>query len=101
MFFLSKGGNAVAEISVDGQVVRRIRLSELTRPEEFTVDTRWGSNVIRADSTGIAVIDADCPDKVCVETGKISNSAVPIVCLPHRLVVTVSEPGETDAVTGG
>ena len=46
--------------------------------------------------------DADCPDKLCMKQGSISGTGQTIVCLPHKLVVTVEngkEP-ELDGVTG-
>jgi hypothetical protein len=33
--------------------------------------------------------DADCPDKLCEKTGKISKNGETIVCLPHRVVVEI------------
>ena len=33
--------------------------------------------------------DADCPDKLCVKTGRISKTGETIVCLPHRVVVEI------------
>ena len=37
----------------------------------------------------IRVSAADCPDQVCVEQGYISDGTVPIVCLPHGLVIEI------------
>ena len=34
--------------------------------------------------------DADCPDKVCVKTGKIKKPGQTIVCLPHRTVIEIT-----------
>ena len=33
---------------------------------------------------------ADCPDQVCVHQGWISDSTVPIVCLPHQVIIEVT-----------
>ena len=33
--------------------------------------------------------DADCPDKLCEKTGKISKNGETIVRLPHRVVVEI------------
>ena len=47
----------------------------------------------------VSVTEADCPDKVCVNTGEISKSGDTIVCLPHKLVVEIEgSTSETDAV---
>lgn len=39
--------------------------------------------------------EADCPDKICVRHKPISYGGESIICLPHKLVVTV-EAGEND-----
>ena len=86
----------VANIYRDGVVVRSVDLSLVTEPYEFTLTDARGSNVVRVEPGRIAVIGADCPDKVCVEAGWRSDSASPIVCLPHRLVIRI----ERDAAAG-
>jgi len=48
------------------------------------------------------MISADCPNQDCVLHKEISQSNESIVCLPHKVVVTViKEPveGDLDAVT--
>ncbi len=32
---------------------------------------------------------ADCPDKLCVEQGRISRSGQTIICLPNKVMVTI------------
>ena len=34
--------------------------------------------------------DADCPDRLCVKQGSISKNGESIVCLPHKVIVTVT-----------
>ena len=34
---------------------------------------------------------ADCPDKLCIKQGAIEKSGTPIVCLPNRVTVSISE----------
>ena len=60
-----------------------------------------GYNVIEVERGRIRVAEADCPDQVCVRQGWISNSVVPIACLPHRLVIQLdSDGGGVDGMTG-
>ena len=88
--------NPVAEIRVNGEVVRRIPLGEET---VFTVETDSGWNRIEISGGEVRVTDADCPDRVCVQTGAISGGAVPIICLPHRVEIVVVNGAEVfDAV---
>ena len=60
-----------------------------------------GYNLIEVERGRIRVAEADCPDQVCVRQGWISNSVVPIACLPHKLVVQLeSASGGVDGATG-
>ncbi len=52
--------------------------------------------MIRVEPGRIAVTAADCPDKVCVDAGWRSDSASPIVCLPHRLVIRIEKDAAAD-----
>ena len=93
-------GGVIARIEQNGELIREIDLSEVTEPYEFTIEAESGKNTVRVEAGRIAVVEADCPDKVCVKTGYIENGTVPIVCLPHRLAITVTGGGEYDAVAG-
>lgn len=99
----SSGGAVMAEIKLGNEVVRTIDLSSVAEPYEFTVETdNGGYNVIRAERGRIAVVEADCQNNDCVKQGWISGGAAPIVCLPHRLMITlVGTDDGIDAVAGG
>ena len=45
------------------------------------------------DQGRIRIAEADCPDQVCVNQGWISNGTVPIICLPHRLMIEIVDGG--------
>ena len=91
-------GTAV-EVMQDGIVLREIDLSAVTR--EYTFAVEWpggGSNTVRVQPGRICVSDADCPDKICIGQGWLSNQAAPVVCLPHRLVIRIKGETVSDAV---
>lgn len=98
----STGNFKKAEIIQNGQVIRTIDLFAVTEPYEIVVeDGNGGLNTVRVENGRIAVSDANCPDKVCVNQGFIENGVVPIVCLPHKLVVSITgENEEYDAAVG-
>lgn len=89
----------IANIYVDGACVRSVDLSEVQEPYEFTVETPHGSNTVRVEHGRIAVISADCADETCVHTGWIGDHAIPIVCLPHRLVIRIEQNAAYDVDT--
>jgi hypothetical protein len=92
----------VANIYVDGVCVRSVDLSQLKEPETYTMETEVGQNVIQIEPGRICVQEADCPDQVCVQAGWLTDSAAPIVCLPHRLVIRLegSRAAEDVAIDG-
>lgn len=83
---------AVAKIYVDGQCVRSIDLNQVTKRETITIPGKSGYNTICVEQGRIRIIEADCPDQICVNSEWLTDSARPIVCLPHRLVIQLEEP---------
>ena len=92
-----------AEIYLDGELIRQIDLSTVTSEYQFTVnDGSGGSNTITVRPGAIGITQADCPDKLCVHQGFMQNDLLPIVCLPHHLVIRIVPTDSailTDAVT--
>ncbi len=97
LLWRTPGARTVARITVDGRVVREIDLTAVTAEASFTVQTPGGVNTVTVRPGGICVSEADCPDHVCVKQGWLEGGAVPIVCLPHRLVISLVSGGDGDA----
>lgn len=90
--------NPCAEIYVGGSLNAQLPLNTNA---EYRVECDGGFNLVVVENGEVFVADADCPDRVCVETGGISGGAVPIVCLPHRVEVrVVNGANEVDAAVG-
>lgn len=74
-------------IKVDGNIIREC---DIGRDETIEVSGyNGGHNTVIIKDGQVSVIDADCPDKVCVDTGMINAPGQTIVCLPHRVVVEI------------
>ena len=82
----SHGGEAV--VTVDGEEVLRAPLSE---PRTYIRQDQFGEvlNTVVIRDGCVCVESANCPDKICVHTGWIEYDGQLIVCLPHKLIVTV------------
>ncbi|WP_414733623.1 NusG domain II-containing protein [Acetobacterium carbinolicum] len=85
-FFAATDKPLSVRVSRQGEVVTVFPLSE-DHTETFT-DTS-GSNTLEISGGTAKIIEADCPDHICVKTHPISNPGETIVCLPHKLVVEV------------
>lgn len=73
-----------AKIFKNGKLIRTVDLAAVTVPYTIDID---GKNTILVEKGKISMKEAKCPDKLCVKTG----SRYPIVCLPHKVVITVEE----------
>lgn len=91
---LSRSKGVTAAISVDGVLVERIDLTKVRESRSFTVDSAYGSNTVLVEPGAISVTEADCPDQVCVYMGKLTTEGgMPIVCMPHRLIIEIEDDG--------
>ena len=74
----------------------------LSRDDVLTVASSAGTNVIEVQAGKVRVSEADCPNQDCVEQGWISKAGQQIVCLPHKLVVNITDEdaGSTYDVVG-
>lgn len=97
---LRGAGGTVANIYRDGELIMSIDLALVTQPQTFTLSDESGTNTITVERGRICVSEADCPDQVCVRAGWLSDSASPIVCLPHRLVIQLGSGGGADTAAG-
>lgn len=96
-----KEGNLTALVYQDGKLLHTIHPGLVTTPYEITVTDEAGNyNVIRVCPGSIGIIEASCPDKLCVHMGFRENSLLPITCLPNNLVIRFeSEDTSPDAIS--
>lgn len=93
---LTRTGGAYAVVTVDGEEIGRYRLDE---PFETEIVTDLGRNILVIADGKARVTEADCPDGLCVSQKDICYEGETIVCLPHRLIVTI-EGGLTGEIDG-
>lgn len=87
------------QIKSGGKVLYTLDLSQ-EADRTFEIKTDSGSNTVEIKDGKIRVKDADCPDKTCVRMGWLDSAAMPIVCLPHDLVIAFTDAdGGVDAIS--
>ena len=62
---------------------------ELTGTTDRTIDLD-GHNVIVLSGKTAVMQSADCPDQVCVRTGRLTRAGQVAVCLPHRVILKLT-----------
>lgn len=97
VFFSGSEEATFARITSEGNHIKTVNLGI---DQEFAVITEdGGRNVVTVKDGKIGVTEADCPDHYCMDRGMISKGTQ-IVCLPNRLVITLTNQTEIDGVAG-
>lgn len=101
-----KTGDCVAEIYQDGRLLFTLPLNQVQETYTMEIESSSGGlNRLEIRPGSIGVVWADCPDKLCVSQGFADSPAIPITCLPNRLVIRLrpaseaSQEAATDAIT--
>ena len=98
MFFVKQNTvNGEAVILIEGKEYGRYPLSKDTVIE---IPGLLGHNVLTIQDGEAFMSSAVCPDKICMEFGKIHYNTEMIVCRPGSIVVIIEngDVSETDAV---
>ena len=85
LIFSSNDGNS-ATIKIEGEVIENISLS---RETTIKISNSSGYNLIKVSEGAISIVEADCPDKICIKSGKIKNPGEVIACIPHKLIIEI------------
>ena len=82
-------------VTIDGAEVLR---KPLAVNDSYEIRQDDGSvNVITVENGVVYMKEANCRDGLCVQQGKMRSAAKTIVCLPHKLVVSLSgEPAQQE-----
>lgn len=62
----------------------------LSKDQEIPIQTSYGSNTVVIKGSTVCVTSSDCSNQICVQHSPISSTGEMIVCLPHRLSVTIT-----------
>lgn len=89
-------GRAEAVLTVAGEEVWRYSIEDGVEPAEYTADINGLSITASVDETGAWVSHSDCPDRICVHTGKISKVGQTVVCVPFRAVLRIEAANSDD-----
>lgn len=96
---MPKEKGVIARITQDGKVLYEIQLNEVPGPQTYHVNGETGYNTVLVQQGHVRMMEASCPDQVCVNQGWISDNALPIVCLPNKVIIEIiGGEGDLDAI---
>ncbi len=94
--YVSDSGNKYVSVQVDGDEYKKISFGANMVGKTIDINTQFGYNKLEIGNDRIRIIEADCPDKLDVKQGWISNPGEIIVCLPNRLIIEIKSDSKTD-----
>lgn len=87
ILYINKDSKTCVKIYVDDELVATLPLNEDC---EFDIEGINGShNLLAVENGKVYMKEADCPDKICIQTGIVTDFTQTIVCVPNHVVVTI------------
>ena len=80
-------------ITVDGEMYGTYSLLE---EQIIVLEEGDAKNVIEIKGGKAYMLEASCPDQLCVDQNEISFDKESIICLPNEVVITVTSDVESD-----
>ncbi len=96
-YFRNRPQGDQVQITIDGTVYGTYSLS---KEQEIQIPDVSGAttNVLSIKDGKAKMIEANCPDKLCEYQNAISKSGESIICLPNKVVVTVTGEQDDDTI---
>lgn len=96
LYFVNDDAGTYVQIEVDGTVTDTLPLDTDTTKEILTEN--GGSNTLVIKDGCAKITNANCPDGICASHKSISRDGESIICLPHKVVVSVVDEDSNDGV---
>ena len=91
--YFNKSGKFVT-VKVDGKITASYPIDT---DKTVTINgVNGGKNILKISDGTADMIEADCPDQTCVKKHNIKYEGETIVCLPHKVVISIDNPASTD-----
>lgn len=82
--------NRIVIITQDGKELYRIAMDNIDEPYVIEIRGKNGElNNVFISKEKVQMEHANCPDELCVKQGAISDSVLPIVCLPNKVYIQI------------
>ncbi len=77
---------------------KQVAVLDLNKDQEYNLYNSGGKicNTVVIKNGEAYMIYADCKDKICVNHNKISKNNESIICLPNKVIVTVTNSKNND-----
>ncbi len=92
MFFSKPGAKVEVSVITADSSKTILETFDLSQNVTYTISSEsQGTNILNIQGGTVWISEADCPNQDCVKQGKISMNGEMLVCLPHRITVSIVE----------
>lgn len=86
--FFDKGDKKTGQIYIDGEVVAEYDLASVEEETYFSTDTNPNCK-IKISKGEMKFVEAECKDKLCINSGAVKRNSDTAACLPAKVVIAV------------
>lgn len=91
-------GDLKAQIIVDGKVIESVDLNDVEESYIIVTETNPETE-ITVEKGAIYFSRSQCENQYCVGSGRLTSKGATAVCLPAKVVISVTADKSVDAVT--
>lgn len=99
LFFLygvNNNSGAYVQIEINGKIVETLPIDQDTT-QEIVSDNNEKNTLIIKDGYA-KMTEANCPDGICTNHKRINKNGESIICLPHKVVVSIVNENDSDEI---
>lgn len=77
-----------------------VRFSLEENTEYLILSDNGGTNLLVIRDGRADVTEASCPDQICVHQAPVNTTGETIVCMPHKIIVTIEQSSQSKRKDG-
>lgn len=80
--------NLICEISVDNKIIHSFKLNNNFK-QVIEINENKKNCTIIIENNCVWFSKSNCPDKVCIKSGKLTHSNQIVACVPNKVIVKI------------
>lgn len=85
-------------VKVQGKPALHIDMPAVKGPQQYTVKGKQGNVIVEVREQKVRMLEAVCPDQICVRQGWIDTPGKSIICVPNEIVIYFDSSGKKPPV---
>jgi hypothetical protein len=87
-------------IKVKGEIIKTLTLREGEPLQRLVIEGKRGQAIVETKGLKVRMLEAPCPDQICVKQGWIDRPRQTIICVPNEIVIYIDAEASLDGITG-